>query len=377
MTLTLHFNGAALGAATSLDVCLTGKSPEVTERWLVELEVEAAAPAALEAALQGLRDAQGSSGELKLQADGADVRVLAVADCRLGPTLHAVTERERVPGQAHNRRGVTLEFRATLQDSAGAVQSHQYTVREVTAAGQPARLITRGLAILRRNENPANFEVLLLPMLGASRRRVRQLVTRDTAVPALEYEVEDEQVFTPLPGGVDDGHYVASEFIDTEGRALRALSGFFVGASARARALELRPASERLVSTRIAANPFTRRVDFEFVELLEEAGSLALTETLSFTTTRRVIDHPLLDTALPAYRQQVGAPQTEIIQQGSAVGDGRHVSPPAPRYAAELVERHVEYSLPHGGLPADRRWVTSWRYVSRGRAAMVELAPEV
>lgn len=188
-------------------------------------------------------------------------------------------------------------------------------------------------------------------MLGASRRRVRQLVTRDTAVPALEYEVEDEQVFTPLPGGVDDGHYVASEFIDTEGRALRALSGFFVGASARARALELRPASERLVSTRIAANPFTRRVDFEFVELLEEAGSLALTETLSFTTTRRVIDHPLLDTALPAYRQQVGAPQTEIIQQGSAVGDGRHVSPPAPRYAAELVERHVEYSLPHGACP--------------------------
>lgn len=377
MTLTLHFDGAALGAAGSLDLCRTGNSPEVIERWLIELDVEAATPAGLEAALQALRDAQGSSGELKLQSDGADVRVLAVADCRLGPTLHAVTERERVPGQAHNRRGVTLEFRATLQDAADAVQSHQLTVREATIAGQPARLVTRGTAILRRNENPADHEVLLLPVLAAGRRRVRQLVTRDTAVPALEYEVEDEQVFTPLPGGVDDGHYVISEFTDAEGRALRALSGFFVGASARARALELRPAGERLVTTRIAANPFTRRVDFEFIELLDEAGSLALTETLSFTTTRRVIDHPLLDTALPAYRQQVGAPQTEIIQQGSAIGNGRHVSPPAPRYAAELIERHVEYSLPHGGLPADRRWVTSWRYVSRGRAAMVELAPEV
>src|SRR5690606_25848139 len=148
---------------------------------------------------------------------------------------------------------------------------------------------------------------------------------------------------------------------DAEGRALRALSGFFVGASARARALELRPAGERLVTTRIAANPFTRRGAFEFIELLDEAGSLALTETLSFTTTRRVIDHPLLDAARPAYRQQAGTPQAGIIQQGGAVGDGRHVSPPAPRYAADLIERHVEYSLPHGGLPADRRWVTSWR----------------
>lgn len=377
MTLTLHFSGSTLGAAGSLDVCRTGKSPEVIERWLIELDVEAATPAALETSLQALRDAQGSSGELKLQADGADVRVLAVADCRIGPTLHAVTERERAPGQAHNLRRVTLEFRATLQEAASAVQSHQYTVREATAAGQPARLVTRGTAILRRNENPADHEALLLPVLGTGRRRLRQVVTRDTAVPALEYEVDDEQVFTPLPGGVDDGDYVASEFTDADGRAVRALSGFFVGASARARALELRPSGERLVSSRVAENPFKRRVDFEFIELLEEAGSLALTERLSFTTTRRVIDHPLLDTALPAYRQQVGAPQTEIIQQGSAVGDGRHVSPPAPRYAAELIERHVEYSLPHAGLPADRRWVTSWRYVARGRAAMVELAPEV
>jgi hypothetical protein len=374
MSLTLKFAGATLGTAAKLTVVRTGVTPDVEEVWQVEIGLEAATPAALEPLAQALKDAEATTGELKLQADGADLRTLALADCRLGPTLFDVKERDDAPGEAHNRRRVTLEFRATLQDAASAVQSHRYTVRVATTAGQPPRVVTTGIAILRKGEVPADIEPVVLPVLASGYRRVRQVVTRNALIPSLEYEVEDEQVFAALPGGEDDGHYIVSEFVDGDGRSLRAISGFFAGPAARSRALELRPGGA-LVSSRVAENQFARRVDFEFVELVESAGTLALTESLTFTTTRRVIDHPMLDVSLPAYRQQVGAPQTEVVQEGSAVGDGRHVSPPAPRYAVDLIERAVHYSLPHAGLPADRRWVTTWRYVSRSRAAIFAGAP--
>ena len=375
MSLILQFCGDTLGAPVTFNVARSATPPDVLETWRVELDIEAATPAALEPLLQAVRDLHGTSGELKLRNNDIDVRVLNPTDCRHGPKLHQITELDRAPGEAHNRRRVTLEFRATLQDAGSAIQSHEFTVRTIVEPGHAARLITAGKAVLRAGENPAGLESLVLPVLGSGLRRAKQVVARDSTLPSLEYEVTDELVFTPLPAGVEDGHYVTSEFVDDNGRSLRAVSGFFVGVSAKAKALELRP-MERLVSSRVAENPFNRRVDFEFIELAETSSTLALTETLTFTTMRRVIDHPLLDTALAAYRQQVGSPQTEVVQEGSAIGDGRHVSPPAPRYSADLLERRVHYSMPHAGLPADRRWVTNWRYVSRGRAAIFASAPE-
>jgi hypothetical protein len=64
------------------------------------------------------------------------------------------------------------------------------------------------------------------------------------------------------------------------------------------------------------------------------------------------------------------------VQQGRASGDNRHPAPPPPRYAADLVERSVQYSVPHPALPADRRWLTTWRYVSRSRGALLPQLPE-
>ena len=198
MPLTVEFGGETLGAAATLVVSRTGQSPEVVETWRVELEVEAATPAALAPIVQALRDAAGTSGALKLRGDGADVRALVAADCRTGPTLQTITEKDRAPGEAHNRRRVTLEFVATLQDAASAVQSHSYLVRAIATAGQPDRVITTGTAILRAGEVPADDEALVLPALASGFRRLRQAVTRDAATPSLEYEVEDEQVFTAL-----------------------------------------------------------------------------------------------------------------------------------------------------------------------------------
>lgn len=374
MSLALKFGAEVLGAATTLRIQQTGEAPDVRESWRVELQVEAATPAALETTLQSLRDAQGTTDDVKLVAGMTDVRTLEVADCRTGPVLTTIDESDASPGEAHNRRRVVLTFDATLQDAAVAVQSNTLTLVVRNEAGKPGVLHHSGKAILRRGETPADHEASVLPPLAAGYRRVKRLVTRDASEPSVVYEIEDEQVFAALPGGVEDGHYVVTDSQDADGRVVRTISGFFAGAYAKARALELRP-GDALLEARVSEDPFTRRVDFEFREAVADRDAIARAESLTFTTTRRVIDHALLDTSLPAYRQQIGAPQTEVIQEGSAVGHGRHPSPPAVRFNADLIERKVHYSVPHPALPADRRWVTNWRYVSRTRAAAIESTP--
>jgi hypothetical protein len=372
--LTLKFNNEVLGPAATFEWRRDAQADGGTECWLVTLDVEAATANALEESLATLRGQIGLQGDLALQTSGATVRQLLLANCRSGPTLARVDELDGAPGDAHGQRKLRLRFDATLQDASQAVQSHRVTISVTREAGAPLRLRTVGQAVLRRGEDPALHEAALLPAVAAGYRRVKTGSTRDAAVPSLGYEVDDEEVFSALPAGVDDGHYVVSESRDTEGRAIRTTSGFFVGAGALSAALALAPVDAGRVITQ---NPFTRRVDFEFRQAgADGLGSVAWIESLAFTTSRRVVDHPLLAPGAPAYRQQIGGPQTEIAQQGRAVGDGRHASPPPARYAADLVERRVRYSVPHPNLPSDRRWVTAWRYVSRTRGEALATAPE-
>ncbi len=374
MTLILKFGDDTLGPVKTLAIKREGLAPDTVEQWKAAVDVEAATPEALEASLQLLRDAQGAEADLKLMHGATEVRGLDVSNARQGPKFVAMETHDAALGEAHNRRRVTLTFRATLQDAA-PVQSHEYTVREIANAGAPVRLLTSGKAVLRRGEDPADHDNALVPAAGGGYRRVRRDVTRDANAPSLAYVTEDEQVFTPLPGGVDDGHYVVTETL-ADGTPVRVISGFFVGASALARAIELRPGEDRLAGSRVSTNPFTRRVDFEFREFIDDGGAVASSESLTFITTRRVIDHPLLDGQRPAYRQHVGAPQTEVVQEGSAVGNGRHASPPPPRFSTDVVERKVQYSVPHPGLSPDRRWLTTWRYVMRGAGSLAPVPPE-
>lgn len=367
--LTLKFNDEVLGAADALEI----RREHDAEQWHATLQVHAATPALLEQALEVLRSRVGGIGDLALSSGGVDVRELPAADCRTGPAFTGMHEFDSAPGDAHGARRLRLAFTAARQDPDSAVQQHTETVDVVSVAGAARLLRYHGKALLRRGEAPAAHEAVLLPALQGGYRRVKTTTTRDAAEPSLAYTVEDEQVFAPLPAGVDDGHYAISEAVDTDGKLMRTVAGFFVGPGALAQANALATGGERLVRE----NPFTRRVDFEFREALPgNAGHVALTETLAFTTTRRLVDHPLLAPGAPAWRQEIGAAQTRIIQQGSAVGDGSHVSPPAPRYLADLLERHVDYSVPHPWLPLHTRWVTSWRYVSRTRGTALHRPPE-
>jgi hypothetical protein len=161
-----------------------------------------------------------------------------------------------------------------------------------------------------------------------------------------------------LPGGVSDGHYTVTDTVESDGTRTRTTAGFFVGPGALAQANALRPTQPERVE--LKRDEFHARVDFKFVELLAEGELAAFAESVTFHTARRVVDHPLLGPGLPAWRQEIGAPQTTVIQQGEATGVSEHPQAPQPRYPALLLEREVTYSLPTAGFH------TRWRYLMRG-----------
>ena len=337
----------------------------------MEIPLAAATPAALEQAIIALESKLKGAGPLALELGGTPLRTLDLTDCRVGPALEAL----KLPAgndEAHPRRPATLTFTATRQNSALEVQSQAWAVRVSSVAGRPARVVQTGTAVLRAGEDPAAHETALTPPVPAGWRRLATSVTRDGAVPSLKIEVEDEQVFAQLPGGVEDGHYARATRRDEDGVVREIVSGFFIGPAALARALELAPSPERTVRSDIRENAFERRVDFEFVESVRAVSGVPVhsDEAISYNTVRRVIDHPLLASGAPAYRQEIGAPYTEIVQEGSAVGDGRHAAPSTPRYPADLIERRVQYSYPAAELPPERRYVTRWRYLFRTTAAV-------
>ena len=161
-----------------------------------------------------------------------------------------------------------------------------------------------------------------------------------------------------LPGGVSDGHYTVTDTVENDGTRTRTIAGFFVGPGALAQANALQPTQPERVE--LKRDEFNARVDFKFIELLAEGELAAFAESVSFSTARRVVDHPLLGPGLPAWRQEIGAPQTTVIQQGEATGVSAHPQSPPPRYPALLLEREVSYSLPTAGFHM------RWRYLMRG-----------
>lgn len=376
MNLTLKLGSQPVGAVEAFESERSDHIDGATERWRATLTLSAATPALVEQALAVLQARIGETGNAALLAGSNTVRALAVSDCRQGPRLVGVEADAPMPDSAHAPRRVRVTLEATLQDAAQAVQAHRMAVRVIRAAGAPDRILTRGVAILRAGESPAIHEGLIAPT-SAGFRRLRSAITRDASAPSLEYETEDEQVFAPFPAGVDDGHVIRALETLPDGRRVNVISGFFASPGALARATELQPAA--LLSGRVQENPFARRADFEYRELAAPALSTGVaykTETVSYVTARRVVDHPLLGPGLPAYRQQVGAAFTEIVQEGSAIGEGRHVAPPSPLYPADLVERRVEYSFPDVDLPPDRRFVTHWRFLMRSRGELPATSPE-
>jgi hypothetical protein len=114
-----------------------------------------------------------------------------------------------------------------------------------------------------------------------------------------------------------------------------------------------------------------RTVNLDFEATLQAPSSEALTvsrsESISTTTKRRIVELPVLAPNVPAWRQEIGAPMFEVIQEGEASG-ADYPSPQPPLYSAELFERSVKFST-----ASDH--VTRWRYVMRPSTYVPAKAP--
>ena len=114
-----------------------------------------------------------------------------------------------------------------------------------------------------------------------------------------------------------------------------------------------------------------RTVTLEFEATLQslasEAAPVSRTESIASTTRRRIVELPVLAPNVPAWRQEIGAPIFEVIQEGEASG-ADYPLPQPPLYLAEVFERRVIYAR-------EGRCITRWRYVMRPSTYVPAKAP--
>jgi hypothetical protein len=114
-----------------------------------------------------------------------------------------------------------------------------------------------------------------------------------------------------------------------------------------------------------------RTVNLEFEATLKaaatEAAPVERTESISTTTRRRIIELPVLAPHAPAWRQEIGAPMFEVLQEGEAKG-GDYPLPQPPLFLADVFERRVVYAR-------EGDCVTRWRYLMRPATYVPAKAP--
>ena len=114
-----------------------------------------------------------------------------------------------------------------------------------------------------------------------------------------------------------------------------------------------------------------RTVNLEFEATLQalasEAAPVSRTESIATTTKRRIVELPVLAPNVPAWRQEIGAPMFEVIQEGEA-GGADYPLPQPPLYLADVFERRVVYAR-------ESQCLTRWRYVMRPSTYVPAKAP--
>ncbi|MCF6228233.1 MAG: hypothetical protein L3J82_06155 [Planctomycetes bacterium] len=333
-------------------------------RWNLTLEDAKATASGRQLLIESLSTLAGLDVDAIIEINGETLAEMSIVDSRIGPRISAVSRTD--DGDVHSGNAVKLAIEARLQDTTSDIQWSELRTRTVVSQGI-SKLITDLRVTLKRGENPENHLLALTPTILSGFVRRELIVKTDAPESSIEIQTTDEQVFQQLPANVDDGHYTVT-IASSDSGLVRRIKGFFMGVGARAQALNMRPLN--CISERLTEDSFTRRIDFEY-ECDAESGQ-NISESLTFTTTHRIIDHPVLGN-FPAVRQVIGQPYMEVTQEGIASGVGKHPSPPAPRFPADLIERKVHYSPAREGQSR----VTTWVYRFRGRALLAESRPEV
>lgn len=334
------------------------------ETWRVLGIVRGATPQALEAARMAAQTALAVAGQSLQFKRGANVlRAIAPQSCRVTPRLSELRWDATDKAEFHGESAFTAVFEAIVHDNDQTVQHLVLTTTQVEDRGGRLTLITEGSASLRNDvSDEAAIGALTPPLADGFARVESRFVLRPEH--RADFRMTDEAVYEALPGGVRDGHFVRTFARDAQGRPILTVAGFFIGELAVQRALELRPSSSQLIDESISENPFERRADFRFVSypVIGESPALRILEQVTFIETRRVVDHKPKAPGTPTYRQETGAPDVRVIQEGAAIGTTAHPSPPTPLFPDDVLEREVRYLLPPpGGDPAPLE--TRWRYV--------------
>ncbi|MEE9310976.1 MAG: hypothetical protein V3V10_01060 [Planctomycetota bacterium] len=361
--LKLHINGNEI---TNIKVFTQEQRQAANNRiirWNLTLENAKATADGRQALIESLSALAGSDVDASIEVNGESLADLSITGSRIGPRIAAVSRAD--DGDVHSSNAVKLSIEAHLQNAANDVQSSELRTRAVVSQGI-AKLITDLRVTLKRGEDPDNHLASLTPAVLSGFVRRELIVKTDAPESSLEIQTTDERIFQHLPTNVDDGHYTISTASSEKG-SVRRIKGFFMGIGAKANMLQLRPVN--CIKDIITEDEFTRRVDFEYE--CETGSGHEMSESLTFTTTRRVIDHPVLGN-FPAVRQVIGQPYMEVTQEGLASDVSKYPSPAAPIFPTDLIERKVHYAPARQGQSR----VTSWVYRFRGRALLPEIRPE-
>jgi hypothetical protein len=118
-----------------------------------------------------------------------------------------------------------------------------------------------------------------------------------------------------------------------------------------------------------------RSVTLDFEALLAVAPAVEppavaprLSESVSTSVKRHVVDLPLLAPNSPPWRQEIGGPAFEVLQEGEAAA-ADYVDAHAPAFPFDVIERRVSY-VRESGL-----CVTRWRYLMRPLAFAKAVKP--
>lgn len=360
----LEINGTAIATLSSFKQEQRQSDRDTVIRWSILLKNTGITADTRQQLVDTLAALAGQDVNAKLILGHTTVAEISIDGSRFGPRIVAVSKLDEA--EVHSEGCVKLTIEARVQDSTSILQWS--TIQTSTKISQGILTIHRRVeAQLKRGEDLDSHVETYTPsaLTGYVRREIRTTTSSEDS--SIHIETMDEQSFQNLPANIEDGHYTIS-ISQTEQGSFKRIKGFFMGKDAMAQALKLRPVS--CIEEDLTEDEFTRRIDFTFTCRSEFEHEMS--DSLTFTTIRRVIDLPVLG-RYPSVRQEIGQPYMEITQEGMASEISDYPSPAAPKFPTDLIERKVHYAPARSGQSR----VTSWFYRFRSRGVLAESRPEV
>lgn len=379
--LTLTINDLTLSPAPAVDVRLAATDHHGTgatrETWALKGTLTAQSPDALTALRDSLESAlNGPVLTLTLSSGDTTLRTLDATGTLLPPHVTELRFDPPDPAKLHPSVTYTAKVEAVRESAwqppVGPIESK--LTFGYSASGL-ATLTTEVSGRVPPGTSEDDIPALFAIAVPLGMRRTESRITLHANGTA-SHRATDTEVARALPSGVTDGNVTTTILRGADGRLRRIVEGHFTGPSAANRAREQRPASLPLLAESVTEDPFTRRVDFRFEVLADDAVNISIrghSESISYTERRRMVELPLLAPSLPPHRQEIGAPAMDVLQRGSATGTGHHPAPAAPLFPDDVIEREVSYSpvsgsaqRPSGNAPRE----TTWRYLMRPQHAL-------